>query len=30
MTKHIAGIAIPDSQLAKEAADVLHNYGSSL
>jgi hypothetical protein len=30
MTKNIAGIAVPDSQLAQEAADVLHEYGSPL
>ena len=30
MTKNIAGIAVPDSQLAKDAADVLHEYGSPL
>ena len=30
MTKNIAGIAVPDSQLAKEAADMLHEYGNPL
>jgi hypothetical protein len=30
MAKNIAGIAVPDSQLAQEAADVLHEYGSPL
>jgi hypothetical protein len=30
MTKNIAGIAVPDSQLAKDAADVLHDYGNAL
>jgi hypothetical protein len=30
MTKNIASIIVPDSQLAKDAADVLHEYGSSL
>lgn len=30
MTKNIASIIVPDSRLAKDAADVLHEYGSSL
>ncbi|GHO72413.1 hypothetical protein KSD_01840 [Ktedonobacter sp. SOSP1-85] len=30
MTKNIASIIVPDSQLAKDAADLLHEYGSSL
>src|SRR5262249_12919561 len=30
MTKNIASIIVPDSQLAKEAAEVLHEYGSPL
>jgi hypothetical protein len=30
MTKSIAGIALPDSQLANEAAELLHEYGGQL
>ncbi|HEY4384347.1 MAG TPA: HD domain-containing protein [Ktedonobacteraceae bacterium] len=30
MTKSIASIAIPDSKLASEAADLLHEYGNPL
>jgi len=30
MTKSIAGIAIPDSKLANEAAELLHEYGDQL
>ncbi|HEX4205825.1 MAG TPA: HD domain-containing protein [Ktedonobacteraceae bacterium] len=30
MTKRIAGIAIPDSKLANEAAELLHEYGDQL
>jgi hypothetical protein len=30
MLKHIAGIVIPDSKLANEAADVLREYGTPL
>jgi hypothetical protein len=30
MTKNIAGITVPDSQLAKDVADVLYEYGNSL